>query len=59
MFPVNFSDDNLIQIHRVIGGGFQGRLASLFVVLSDEDRDRISDLIKNQPRFESLFSSAH
>ena len=57
MLPVTLSDDNLVQIHRVIGGGFQGRLASLFVILSDEDRDRISELIKTQPRFESLHYS--
>ena len=57
MLPVTLSDDNLVQIHRVIGGGFQGRLATLFVILSDEDRDRISELIKTQPRFESLHYS--
>ena len=52
--PVNLSDDNLVAIYRVLGGGFQGRLASLFVVLDDEDRDRISELLKNQPRSQSL-----
>ena len=53
MLPINLSDDNLIKIHRVIGGGFQSRLASLFVILCDEDRERISELIKKQPRFDS------
>ena len=48
--PVNLSDDNLVAIYRVLGGGFQGRLVSLFVVLDDEDRDRISEILKNQPR---------
>ena len=50
MLPTNLSDDNLIAIHRVIGGGFLGRLSSLFVIISDEDRDRINELIKNRPR---------
>ena len=55
MLPVILSDDNPIAIYRVLGGGFQGRLASLYVVLDDEDRDRISELLRNQPRLESLF----
>ena len=52
LLPVNLSDDNLIAIHRVISGGFVGKLSSLFVIISDEDRDRINELIKNQPRFD-------
>ena len=56
MLPVALTDNNLIPIFRVIGGGFQGRLTSLFVVLFDEDRERISELIKNQPRFVTAFT---
>ena len=51
VLPTTLSDDNLVEIFRVIGHGAPGRLNSLFVIISDEDRDRILELIKNRPRF--------
>ena len=40
------SDDNLIQIHMVVGPSNPGMLESLFVVLKDDDRERIEGLIQ-------------
>ena len=48
--PIEFSDENLIQIFRVVGGGFVGRLRALFVVLSDDNREEMAELVRSTPR---------
>ena len=47
MLPAVFSDDGLAQIFQVVGAHFQGELRALFVVLSDDDRERCENLAKN------------
>ena len=56
--PVEFSDENLVQIFRVIGGGFQGRLRSLFIILSDDNRDEMADLVRSKQRTGRVVSFA-
>jgi hypothetical protein len=46
VLPVELSDDNLIQIFKIIGSGFRGQLRSLFVILKDELHDYALDLVK-------------
>ena len=45
--PSAFSDDALAQIFQVVGTHHQDELRSIFIVLSDDDRDRCLDLAKN------------
>ena len=45
--PIQLTDENLIAIFKVIGIKFQGELRSLFVVLCDDDRDRLAQLVKD------------
>ena len=47
MLPAVFSDDGLAQIFQVVGSHFPGELRALFVVLSDDDRERCENLAKN------------
>ena len=47
---VVFSDDNLVKIFQVVGTHFPGELRSMFVVLSDDDRPRCEELVKNYRR---------
>ena len=52
--PASFDDDNLIPIFRTIGDRFRGKLRSLFVVLNDDNHDRLLELVKandKRPRF--------
>ena len=39
--PALFSDDQLMPIYRLIGANFRGRLEATFVVLRDDDHDRL------------------
>ena len=49
--PALFSDDGLAKIFQVVGTHHQGELRSIFIVLSDDDRERCMNLVKNyQPR---------
>ena len=41
LLPAVFSDDQLVQIYRVIGTNFRSRLTATFVVLHDDDHDRL------------------
>ena len=45
--PAQFSDENLVAIFKVIGAKFLGQLRDLFVVLCDDDRDRVVQLVKD------------
>ena len=40
-----FSDEHLTQIHQVIGNSCMGRLRALFIVISDDDRARCTELV--------------
>jgi hypothetical protein len=40
------SDDELIPIFRVIGHNLRGRLKALFVILDDDQHDRLLDLVR-------------
>jgi len=44
--PSQLSDENLVPIYRVIGNNLRGRLASLFIVLKDDDHDRLLRLVR-------------
>ena len=48
-----FSDENLIQIYKVVGNSNPGRLRTLFIVLNDDDRERCQELAKTSTRFRS------
>ena len=50
LLPGIFSDEGLMQIHQIIGSRHPGQLQSLFVVLRDDDRERIEQLIKDKYR---------
>ena len=54
--PAAFDDDNLVMIYQIIGDRFRGKLRSLFVVLNDDDHDRMLELVKakdRRPRFQA------
>ena len=44
--PAQLSDENLVPIFKIIGAKFLGELRALFVVLCDDDRDRVELLVK-------------
>jgi hypothetical protein len=44
--PVTLSDDNLVQIFRVIGSRLRGHLRETFVILDDDQHDRALELVK-------------
>ena len=46
--PKVFSDDQLDPIYRVIGSNFRHKLEALFVVLSDDDHDRMLTRLREQ-----------
>ena len=48
--PGVFTDDGLVSIHQKIGTRHQGQLQAIFIVLRDDDRGRIDQLIRQQPR---------
>ena len=47
-FPSNFSDENLGKIFQILGSHHPGELRSLFIVLSDDDRERCEALVKSR-----------
>ena len=53
--PEQLSQDNLFQIFKVIGRGLIGKLRSLFVILSDDEREQMAALV--QDRLSSRFFS--
>ena len=46
--PSGLSDDNLSRIFSVVGASYPGKLKDLFVILSDDDRDRCQGLVKRR-----------
>ena len=48
--PAALTDENLTKIFQVLGSRHQGELRSIFVVLSDDDRDRCEALAKASHR---------
>ena len=46
--PSCLSDDNLSRIFGVIGSSYPGQLRNLFVILSDDDRDRCQGLVRRR-----------
>ena len=46
LLPGVFSDESLMAIHQIVGTHHPDQLQSLFVVLRDDDRDRVDGLIK-------------
>ena len=48
--PGIFTDEGLMTIHQIIGTRHPGQLQALFVVLRDDDRSRIEELIRQQPK---------
>ena len=48
--PGVLSDEGLVSIHQIIGQRHQGQLQALFVVLRDDDRLRIEEMIRNKLR---------
>ena len=44
--PANFSDDHLARIFQTVGTHHVGELRALFVVLSDDDRERCQNLAR-------------
>ena len=48
--PAMLSDENLVQIHQVVGEHHQGELQTLFVILQDDDRARVQHLIREKYR---------
>ena len=47
MLPAQFTDDSLAQIFQVVGTHHPDELRSVFIVLSDDDRERCENLAKN------------
>ena len=56
--PRHLSDENLIPIYRVIGNNLRDKLRSLFVILNDDDHDRVLDLVRKQDSQPRLAPSA-
>ena len=54
LLPGVFSDESLMRIHQVVGTHHPDQLQRLFVVLRDDDRDRIEGLIKAKFRDRDL-----
>ena len=48
--PASFSDDNLAQIFAVVGTHHEGELRQIYVVITDDERERCLELVKNMPR---------
>ena len=48
--PGVFSDEKLMAIHQLVGAHHPGELQALFVVLRDDDRERIEHLIREKQR---------
>ena len=48
--PAALTDENLAKIFQILGSRHQGELRSVFVVLSDDDRDRCEALAKSVAR---------
>ena len=48
--PAVISDEGLMLIHQVVGTRHPGQLQTIFVVLRDDDRARIEQLIRDKPR---------
>ena len=48
--PASLSDDHLMPIFRVIGNNFRGELQALFIILRDDDHDRLITLLRQQDR---------
>lgn len=46
--PAQFDDESLVPIYRVIGNNLRGKLRSLFIVLDDDDHDRLLDLVRRE-----------
>ena len=44
--PIRFSDEQLSAIFRVVGSNFKSKLEATFVVLSDDDHDRVLQLLR-------------
>ena len=42
----SFSDDNLAQIFAVVGASHEGELRQLFIVITDDERERCLELVK-------------
>ena len=45
--PTSFSDDHLAQIFAVVGTHDEGELRQKFIVITDDERDRCLELVKN------------
>lgn len=56
--PSNLSDENLAKIFSILGHHHPGELRSIFVVLSDDDRERCEALAKSAPRFSKPSSAS-
>ena len=48
--PASLSDDNLAKIFQILGTHHQGELRSIFVILSDDDRERCMSLVRSGHR---------
>ena len=48
--PASFSDENLAHIFAVVGTHNEGELRQLFVVITDDERERCLELAKNLPK---------
>ena len=46
--PSTLSDDNLSRIFGVIGASYPGQLRNLFVIISDDDRERCQGLVRRR-----------
>ena len=46
--PSSLSDDNLSRIFGVIGASYPGQLRNLFVIISDDDRERCQGLVRRR-----------
>ena len=46
--PINLSDDSLAKIYQTVGAHHQGTLREMFVILSDDDRERCSALAQSR-----------
>ena len=63
LLPATFNDDHLTRIYQVVSSQQPGKLQSLFVVLSDDDRERCLELVKakrasQQPNSQAPASSS-